>query len=152
MKLLTFDYINSPLFNIAIKKEEEYYSLYYIYKKCDEWYICHSSNFEDTGRTDLLDKSFYDLSKMELFDVDTFNASITENGKVYYDKFGIRILDDMCMFISDKHGGIGVSIIKKNSDCLVDYYEEPEKMSTFNKYDKYITHIPKRYIENIYKG
>ena len=93
---------------------------------------------------------------MKLFDVDTFNANITDDkSKKYYDEFGIRILGNMCVFIGDEHGGNGSSICKKSNDYFFDFGTDIEpclySLKDLMKRTKaYITSIPKEYIDRIY--
>lgn len=80
-------------------------------------YFCYQSYYDsEQGRIPLCEM---DLSKLSVFDIATFNKKNQNKGIIrYYDKNGIEIREEMCLFIGNENSGNGSPIKKQGNDLM----------------------------------
>ena len=140
-------------FYVALYRIEDFYAIHYVYRFDDEWFI---SNPIDYTLDCVNDFSDFIESNLHLFNIKKFNEKIKNDCKEYYDERGIRILDDMIVFVqrsSDeamKTGSI-VNVVEKNRDYYADYgnFGNVNISVSFNDVHtkNYVTYIPAYYLE-----
>ena len=116
-------------------------------------YFCRQSYYDsEQGRIPLCEM---DLSKLSVFDIPTFNKKNQNNGIIrYYDKNGIEIREEMCLFIGNENSGNGGPIEKQGNDLMFGFGTsyDPDlislsKLMTKNKnIDFIVEFIPQKYL------
>lgn len=80
------------------------------------YFCCQSYYDSEQGRIPLCEM---DLSKLSVFDIATFNKKNQNKGIIrYYDKNGIEIREEMCLFIGNENSGNGSPIKKQGNDLM----------------------------------
>lgn len=135
--------------------ETECYEVFYLHKCDDEWIITEPD--DDGGTLYSAEPYLSDIpdSNVKLFDVNEFNSSVSDKCIVkYYDAYGIRILDDMGVFVRKGDCFLTsylVSVFEKNNDYYADYgfFGNVEMLVSFEhiKTKIFVKYIPAYYIE-----
>ena len=97
-----------------------------------------------------------DLSKIQILDIESFNASFDKKGGDirYYDRFGLLIREKMGLFISSGDGcGNGSPIEKINSDFVFSFgTEDYVSLSEFNSKFMIVDWISKCYTKQLQRN
>ena len=143
-------------FYVALYRLEDFYVIYYVYRLGDEWFISDPVDYE-LGCVDEFSDFIED--NLHLFDIDKFNASVKNFFNEYYDENGIRIIDEMNVYVKrneTRASGIVVNVFKKNDDYYADFgnFGNANISVSFedinSKSKKYVTSIPAYYIKQSY--
>lgn len=116
------------------------------------YFCCQRYYDSEQGRTLLCEM---DLSKLSVFDIAKFNKKNQNKGIIrYYDKNGIEIREEMCLFIGNENSGNGGPIEKQGNDLMFGFgtsydpdFISLSKLMTKNKnIDFIVEFIPQKYL------
>ena len=127
------------------ERSDDYVSCGYIKRIENQLYFVHTDGYDAPNLRSLL--SEMDLSKVSIFDVETFNEGVSSYNSCFYDDNGINITEGMIIFTGYNGGGSGGPVEKQGPELF--YYDYPLSETFTNRSDFckdiVVVAIPKKY-------